>query len=114
MVWGPKMWYILHNFSMFLPNKITDRVANHYKFIRAMPFLIPCNQCRNHCCDLISTYTDSELFKLCKSRNTSKTFFVKLHNHEYKLNKPTFKLEQLKYNIENNYFNITIDLLPTI
>lgn len=101
-VWGPKMWYMLHNFSLFLPETITDRGANHYKnFIRSMPYLIPCQQCRNHCCDLLSQYTDKQLFNICKKGKKIKTFFVHLHNFvNMKLNKPQFNVEQLYENVQ--------------
>jgi hypothetical protein len=79
-VWGPKMWFVLHNGAAHYPFEASDIYAEKMKnFILALPIMIPCENCKNHALRFIESRKD-KLFIICKKRETLFDFFVDFHN----------------------------------
>lgn len=48
-VWGPSMWSIIHLVCLQAPANIDANVRNsYYMFFTMMPYILPCDKCREH------------------------------------------------------------------
>ena len=79
-IFGPKMWFTLHNGASHYPIEASDIYAEKMKnFITALPIMIPCENCKVHALKFIESRKD-KLFEICKTRESLFNFFVDFHN----------------------------------
>jgi hypothetical protein len=79
-IFGPKMWFTLHNGASHYPVEASDIYADKMKnFIIALPIMIPCENCKIHAIKFIESRKD-KLFEICKRRESLFNFFVDFHN----------------------------------
>lgn len=77
--WGPSFWFILHTFSLYyplFPDTITQN--NILLFIKSIPYMIPCEDCKIHALQYINA--DSKLESTVLSKIYLFRFFVDFHN----------------------------------
>lgn len=78
--WGPGLWYVLHTGSLNYPENPTliykDRMKN---FIKGIPYILPCDDCRTHAMNFI-TENEDKLDEICTSKQNLFKFFVDFHN----------------------------------
>ena len=80
-IFGPKMWFTLHNGAAHYPIEASDIYAEQMKnFIIALPIMIPCENCKIHAINFIESRKD-KLFIICNKRETLFDFFVDFHNY---------------------------------
>lgn len=94
-VWGPSYWYTLHTSAAFYPLEanpiVKDRMKNR---ILAIPYEIPCSNCRIHAINFIEKHRDG-LDKIVSGRHELGAFYVDFHNQVNKrYNKPLWTYEQ--------------------
>lgn len=94
-VFGPPMWFTLHNASAHYvdnPSPLTrERMKN---VIIGIPVLLPCQNCREHATAYIEKNYDN-LDKIVSSRDNLFKFFVDFHNYvNQKYNKKIFTYEE--------------------
>lgn len=89
--WGPYFWYTLHNGSSKYPKQASPIVRKRMKhFILGLPFMIPCEKCKDHAITYIDSKYD-ELDTIVDGKKNLFTFFWKFHNEVNKRNgKPEF------------------------
>ena len=81
-VFGPKLWYCLHNAAKAYPDSPTKLVQDRMKnVILGIPYLIPCDSCYEHSLSYIDTLEEYKLNNICSSRKNLIIFFVEFHNH---------------------------------
>lgn len=92
-VWGPAVWFTLHNGAAHYPNKPSDAAKHHMKgFIKGLPYMIPCEECAHHAWNHIQ---NTNLDNVVSSRDKLFAYFVDFHNFVNKrYNKPIFTVEQ--------------------
>ena len=79
-VWGPAMWFSLHNGAIHYPVNATPIVSTGMEaFIFGLPFMLPCEECSNHCRDYLEVNGDM-IEEACSGRKPLFTFFWNLHN----------------------------------
>jgi hypothetical protein len=80
-VFGPPLWFVLHNSAHYYPEKAAPTHAERMKnIIIGLPVLIPCLTCKEHA----TTYIEEKkhtLMEVCKSRKTLVKFFIDFHNY---------------------------------
>lgn len=93
-VFGPPMWFTLHNGASKYPHKPGVLVKERMKyFILGIPVMIPCARCREDATAYIEKFKDS-LDDICSSRLKLFEFFFTFHNVvNKKLNKPIMSYE---------------------
>ena len=86
-VWGSNMWAMIHLICIYAPEIIDANVRNtYYMFFSMMPYVLPCEKCRDHWLDHISKYP---LEQSLDSRKDLFEWSVNMHNLVNKsLNKP--------------------------
>ena len=91
-IWGPKLWYIIHNSSIFYPsNPSKEDQQKMLSFIKSLSILLPCTKCKVHYNEYISKNIKMAE-KAVESKEALQQFFIDLHNHTNKLtNKAIFK-----------------------
>ncbi len=63
-------------------------------YILGIPYVIPCDDCRKHALNYITTY-ENELDEICSSRSSLFKFFVDFHNSvNERLNKKTMSYQE--------------------
>jgi len=94
-VFGPPMWFTLHNGASKYPHKPGTLVKERMKyFILGIPVMIPCAKCREDATAYIEKFKDS-LDDICSSRLKLFEFFFTFHNVvNKKLNKPIISYEE--------------------
>jgi hypothetical protein len=80
--WGPVVWKILHIVSEQLgkntiPVMQKDEMTYYKAFQRKVYYILPCKLCRQHYKDYYKNIRDVDYGKF---KETSKTFFLNLHN----------------------------------
>jgi hypothetical protein len=88
-VFGPPLWFSLHNGSAHYPTNPSPIARMQMKnIILGLPVLIPCKNCQNHATSYIEKNYD-QLDDICSSRDKVFKFFVDFHNHvNERYNKP--------------------------
>jgi hypothetical protein len=94
-VFGPPLWFTLHNGASKYPHNPGNLVKQRMKyFILGIPVMIPCARCREDATAYIEKFKDS-LDDICSSRLKLFEFFFTFHNVvNKKLNKPIMKYEE--------------------
>ena len=94
-VWGPAFWFTLHTSSAFYPEKASPIVKERMKNrILAIPYEIPCSNCRVHAIDFIEKHRD-KLDMIVSGKHSLGSFYVDFHNQVNKrYGKPIWTYEQ--------------------
>lgn len=95
-IWGPHFWYTYHMSAAYYPKNPSPIVIERMKGrILAIPYEIPCNNCRHHASAFIEGYGD--LSDVVKNRDALIKFYVDFHNQVNKrYGKPEWTVEQAK------------------
>ncbi len=96
-VWGPPFWFTLHVSAAHYPEQASTLVRDRMKArILAIPFELPCVDCRTHASNYILSHVD-HLNDICSSRESLFKFYVDFHNKvNERYNKPSMSYEQAK------------------
>lgn len=94
-IWGKQLWFSLHFGALNYPlNPTPEMQIMQIGFIKGLPMMIPCDKCKNHSQEYITSrpveieYAVTNPYRLFK-------FFVDFHNYVNKLtNKKEMSLEQ--------------------
>ena len=79
-VFGPPLWFSLHNASAYYPEKASPLHAERMKhIILGIPVLIPCETCKEHATNYIEQHKHN-LMDICKTKKELFKFFVDFHN----------------------------------
>jgi len=93
-VWGPSLWFTLHNGAARYPENANQITKDRMKgFILGIPYILPCLACKPHAISYIENRKDS-LDTIVSTRENLVKFFVDFHNkvnERYK--KPLFTYE---------------------
>lgn len=94
-IFGPALWFTLHNASGFYPDQPSRYIkASMKKLILNLHILIPCQMCKEHYYNFIKKIN---LDKVVNSRENLFTFFVGLHNYvNSRLRKREMTIEEAK------------------
>ena len=94
-VWGPPFWFTLHNSAVHYPIQASPIVKERMKHrILAIPYEIPCSNCRPHAIDFIEKNRDM-LNNIVSGRHTLFQFYVDFHNKvNERYGKPIWTYEQ--------------------
>jgi hypothetical protein len=97
LYWGPKLWTVIHIGSLHYPENASPIYIEGMKnFILGLPYILPCDNCKNHSLDFLSQYND-KLNIICSGRESLFKFFVDFHNYANKSqNKKIFSYEEAK------------------
>jgi hypothetical protein len=103
-IWGPKLWGVIHYFSVNNNLKIPDNLKhNYYIFYTSLMHIIPCIVCKDHYGEII--YSLNKLEELNITRNYLKKWTFNTHNIVNELlNKEIFLYKNFieKYKTVNN------------
>ena len=91
-IWGPKMWAMIHLICLQAPEKIDTNVRNtYYMFFSMMPYVLPCEKCRDHWIEHARTFP---LEQALDTRDDLFGWSVNMHNLVNKsLGKPEVPLK---------------------
>ncbi len=93
-VFGPALWFTLHNGAIRYPEEASPIVAEKMKgFILGLPYMVPCENCQSHAISYVEKHYD-ELSEVCKGQKNLFKFFFDFHNYVNKrLGKPEMSFE---------------------
>ncbi len=93
-VFGPHTWPTFHVMAQNYPIKANSVTAQHCtNFLRAIPFMLPCNDCGNHFREFLNLYTKlNPGVNICSGKNELVKFLVEAHNNVSKRTHPDRKL----------------------
>jgi hypothetical protein len=96
-IFGPPLWFTLHNSSNNYPDNPSPIVKERMKnIIIGIPVLLPCANCKDHATAYIETHFD-KLDDIVSTRDKLFNFFVDFHNYVNKrYNKKTYSYEEAK------------------
>jgi hypothetical protein len=96
-VWGPSLWFSLHNGCMSYPIKASKIVSDKMKgFVMGLPYIIPCADCSEHARAHIE-FNYNKLDNICSGRDNLFEFFCNMHNYVNKrFGKPVLSVEEAK------------------
>lgn len=88
-VFGPPLWFSLHNASAYYPTNASPLHAERMKnIILGIPVLLPCETCKEHATNYIEEKKHL-LSDICKTKEALFEFFVDFHNYvNERLGKP--------------------------
>lgn len=94
-IFGPALWFTLHNASVFYPESPTRYTKISMKnLILNLHVLIPCTTCKEHFSNFIKKVN---LDKVVESKENLFSFFVGLHNYvNFRLNKREMTIQEAK------------------
>ena len=106
-IWGPSLWFTLHNTASKYPvNPSPLYISKMKEFITCIPFIIPCEKCKVHAKNHIDD-NNTNLDDICSSREKLFKFFVDFHNIVNKrYNKKEISYDEA-FKIYNQKVNIT-------
>ena len=79
-VWGPMLWFTLHNGAAKYPVKPSPLYISKMKdLITSLPYILPCISCQVHANNHIENHKNN-LDDICSSREKVFKFFVDFHN----------------------------------
>jgi hypothetical protein len=107
-VWGPALWFTLHNGSSKYPISAAPIVKDRMKaYILGIPLMLPCIACKIHAINHIEKNKD-KLDDICSGRKKLFEFFVDFHNIVNKrYNKPIVSIEEA-YKMYNQGVDVNI------
>lgn len=79
-IWGPHYWYVIHTFAAAYsenPSDLDKEIA--VNFIKNLPFILPCHECRNHSFMYMKLHI-KQLDKITSSRQNIVHFFRNFHD----------------------------------
>ena len=82
-IWGPRLWYILHNTSIFYPEKPEPKERGEcLQGLLAIPFYIPCRECKGHAKEFLDEHLSSvqDRDRVVSCRVELFQFVVNFHN----------------------------------
>lgn len=93
-IFGPKLWFLLHNSASLYPEKPTNAIKQEMKnMIIGIPSLVLCNKCKAHIRTWI--YNNSDLDRVVKNRDSLFLYFLQMHNDvNRRIGKPIWTLEK--------------------
>jgi hypothetical protein len=96
--WGPHFWFVFHMSATSYPENPTyNEQQAMKKFIEAVPMTLPCDVCKQHAINYITTYWTKNMNWVVASRNNLFVFWWQFHNHVNKsLKKPIMTFEKAK------------------
>jgi len=104
-VWGPALWFSLHNGAARYPIKASPFFAERMKgFILGLPVMIPCEKCQDHATAYIEE-NYHRINEIVSGKEQLFNFFVSFHNYVNKrYGKPemSFKDAYTLYTINTN------------
>lgn len=110
-IFGPSLWFILHNGVTNYPSNPTRFVQNGMKLlILNIPLLIPCLACREH---FYTSVRASNLDLAVSSRDELFKFFVNVHNYvSSRYGKPQMSLNDAKrfYGFDNPGVGTSVEI----
>jgi hypothetical protein len=78
-IFGPALWFTLHNSAVVYPRKPTEYIRSGMKNILInLPLIIPCVNCKEHFYDFVHR---ADLDKAVSSRENLFSFWVDVHNY---------------------------------
>jgi len=94
-VFGPPLWFTLHNSSVTYPENPTAFIQNTMiNLLTSLHLLIPCQVCKEHFVSYLATVN---LKDVTKSRESLFIFFVNIHNYvNNRYNKPQMTIKEAK------------------
>jgi hypothetical protein len=100
-IWGPQLWFILHNGASKYPISACTIYKQKMKdFIIGLPVILPCEKCKNHAIEYIEEHKD-KLDDVCSGKEKLFKFFVDFHNT---VNKRYNKSEMNYTDVRKLYF----------
>ncbi len=106
-IWGPAMWFTLHNTAIKYPINASPLYISKMKdFIMAIPYILPCEKCKVHANNYIDTIKD-QLDFICSGRDSLFKFFVDFHNSVNKRNNKKEITYEEAYKLYNSNVNVT-------
>ncbi len=95
-VFGPPIWFTIHNVSGLYPSSPSPILKERMKgFIKSIPYLIPCQECFLHAQNYISKYDERGLDEIV---SCGKKFFewgVDFHNYvNVRIGKKIYEYEE--------------------
>ena len=101
-VWGPPMWFTLHNSASKYPINPSSLVRERMKnVIIGIPILLPCEVCKEHATTYIEKYFE-QLDEICSSRDNLFKFFVDFHNKVNERHDKPLMTYEAAYALYNN------------
>ena len=112
--WGPKVWYLLHIFSMNNNLKIlNNKIHNYYIFYTSFYYILPCFICSKHYHEILYYINPLEEDKI--NQKYLKKWVYDTHNIVNDiLNKPLYKYSTLKKEyktVDHNKLFFTLKIL---
>lgn len=97
-VWGPIIWTSYHITASHYPENPSPIVKERMKWrIKAIPYELPCEDCRRHASSFIESKSDEELNNIVSSKDNLIKFFVDFHNKvNERYGKPLWSHERAK------------------
>jgi hypothetical protein len=101
-VWGPPLWFTLHNSASKYPMSPSAIVREKMKnIIIGLPVLLPCEVCKEHATAYIEKYFD-QLDEICSTRDNLFKFFVDFHNKVNERHDKPLMTYETAYKLYNN------------
>ena len=109
-IWGPHGWYFLHSITLAYPdNPTNDDKMYHKNFFESLKNILPCEKCRNHYDQTLTTYP---IEKHLENKESLFKWLVDVHNRvnidngkrEYSYDEVTKLYENMYSKNKNGYF----------
>lgn len=93
-VFGPHVWFCLHNTAVHYPDHPTFEQKNQMKmFVKSFPVMLTCKTCFDYTQNIMNNIN---IDQVVENRYTLFTFFFKLHNQvNKKINKRILSWEEV-------------------
>ena len=107
-IWGPALWFSLHNGAAHAPLEIPENLrVVYWSFLQSLPFWLPCITCTKHALEFIEKHADIKN-SITRSRENLFSFTVDFHNYvNAKTGKPQMSYEDA-YNMYVNQANVSV------
>lgn len=80
--WGGAAWIFLHSAAYQWPEQPTmDDRMRMYNFLRALPFVLPCDKCQKHALKFVHRHVTSPSSEPLSSRDSLARFMNAFHNN---------------------------------
>lgn len=80
-VFGPPLWFVIHNSAAHYPPSPSPICQQHViKFIKSIPYLVPCDECFIHAQNYICNFNDDQLRYVTSTRSRYFEWTVNFHN----------------------------------